>query len=79
MVLTKGMPNGREICIFLVFHGRYVMFDVKKKNGSFLKVQSLKREPYLRKSFVGFFTSVVEINGKNKIDFNAERNAMAAN
>lgn len=50
------------------------------KNSSFLKVvQSLKREPYLRNSFVGFFTSVVEINDKNQMDFNVERNAMAAN
>lgn len=29
MVLTKGMPNGREICIFLIFPGRYIRFDVK--------------------------------------------------
>lgn len=53
MVLTKSMPNGREIRIFLIFRGRYVMFDVKKYS-SFLKVQSLKREPYLRNSFVSF-------------------------
>lgn len=54
MVLTKGMPTAREICILLICHGSYVMFDVKK-NSSFLKVvQSLKREPYLRKTFVIF-------------------------
>lgn len=54
MVLTKGMPNARAICILLIFHGSCVIFDVKK-NSSFLKVvQSLKREPYLKKSFVVF-------------------------
>lgn len=51
-----------------------------KKNSSFLKVvQSLKREPYLKNNFVGFFTSVLEINGENQKDVNVERKAMAAN
>lgn len=43
MVLTKGMPNSRELCIFLIFHGTYVMFDVKKKQLSQGSAASQKR------------------------------------
>lgn len=42
------------------------MFDVKKYS-SFLKVQSLKREPYLRNSFVGFLLLQLRSMAKIKL------------
>lgn len=55
MVLTKGMPNGREICIFLIFHGRYVMFDLKKKIAAFSRSSLSKESPILDTVLVIFY------------------------